>query len=104
MKLNAAPILRRQERDEIPGTLSIAFVLQKFAYDKPLTVRDVEFWEIFPMDAIIKRGQDLAIDRPVPASWQSMSRQVPAIVAADQRKALRRLTDLPGYLVVEGQT
>ncbi len=56
------------------------------------------------MDAIIKRGQDLAIDRPVPASWQSMSRQVPAIVAADQRKALRRRTDLPGYLVVEGQT
>ena len=53
------------------------------------------------MDAIVKRGPDSAIEHPVPASWQSMSRQLPAIVVSDQRKALRRRTDLPGYLLVE---
>ena len=56
------------------------------------------------MDAMIRRGLDTAIGRPAPATWGNAGRpKLPAIVVADQRKALRRRTDLPGYLLFEGQ-
>jgi hypothetical protein len=50
------------------------------------------------MDTIPKCGSTGVMEDRAPAGWQPSMRQLPAIVVADKRRALRRRTDLPGYV------
>ena len=55
------------------------------------------------MTTISKRSLDAAFDLPMPESWRSTSQNFPAMAAADERAAIRRLTDLPGFLSFDEQ-
>lgn len=56
------------------------------------------------MDAMIERGTGAPASWPLPPTWRTVSRHLPTAVRAEQRRAQRRRTDLPGYLALgEGE-